>query len=428
MRRPVSALIFSAALLAACGGSDSAAPAASSPDPDSATTDATAPGVSEPEPPSTDSGTTEPATTEPATTEPATTETAALDPLPSIGLGEYAVGVQTITITDVARNRPLTVDVWFPLADETAGDPHRYTFVTGDYYESPFAVDAAPTSLSTDGPFPLVVYTHGSGGLRYIHSNYTEFLASHGYVVVAPDHTGNTAIDQFTETEVDRSLTLLNRPQDVRAVIDAMLDPQSSETADFVSSVDPEQIAVTGHSLGGFTTYAAVSGYDNELGSVEPDPRVDAIIPIAPAVGGSDPADQLLSDARLESVGVPALVMVGTNDQTTPLDPNVTRAWELTASEPHYRVELVDAAHQTFTDVCAYQESFPSLPNVNPAVVQVIDEFAVAGCSVGDMPIPRAQDITNSFAVAFLDSVFDDTTMFEPDAFTIPDDVNFMAK
>jgi predicted dienelactone hydrolase len=425
MRRSFPAFVVLAVVLAACGGNDSAtsnetvesAPTTTEPEtPGPATT-----GPQATEPP-------EPTSTEPATTEPATTEPDELVPLPSVGLGEYAVGVQTITITDVTRDRPLTVDVWFPLAAETVGTPHRYTFVTGDYYESPLAIDATPESISADGPFPLVVYTHGSGGLRYIHSNYTEFLASHGYLVVAPDHTGNTAVDQFTETEVDRSLTLLNRPQDVRVVIDEMLNPESTETVGFVASVDPERIAVTGHSLGGFTSYAVVAGYDNELGTVEPDTRVDAIIPLAPAVGGSDPAEQLLSDARLASVDVPALVMVGTNDQTTPVDPNVTRAWELTMSDPHYRVELVDAAHQTFTDVCAYQDTFPSLPNVNPAVVQVIDEFAVAGCSVGDMKIPRAQDITNSFAVTFLDSVFGDATMFEPDAFEVPDDLRFMAK
>jgi predicted dienelactone hydrolase len=411
---------------AACSASDSSTPSTAAPD-----TATTAAETTDTEPATTDTepANTEPADTEPASTEPSTTEPAELEPLPSVELGEYGVGVKTITITDVERERPLTVDVWFPLAaDAPATAPHRYTFVTGDYYESPLAIDAEPTSISPDGPFPLVAYSHGSGGLRYIHSNYTEFLASHGYIVVAPDHTGNTAVDQFAGGETDRAVTLLNRPQDISVVIDAMLDPDSLETAGFPASVDSESIAVTGHSLGGFTSYAVVAGFENELGSFEPDQRVDAIIPLAPAVGGNDPTQQLLSDDRLAAVDVPALVMVGTNDQTTPLEPNVTRAWELTASQPHYRVELVAAQHQTFTDVCAYQTSFPNLPNVNPAVVEVIDEFAVAGCSVGDMPIPRAQEITNSFAVTFLDSLFDEATMFTPDAFETPDDLNFLAR
>jgi predicted dienelactone hydrolase len=423
MRRPLVVLISSATLIAACGGSD----ASTDPAPVESVATTEAPGTDTA--PSTAPSTTDVATTDVATTvEPVPTDAPELPALPSVGPGEYAVGVQTITVTDPSRERTLDVDVWFPLQEGTTGEPHRYTFITGDYYESPFAIAAPAESIATDGPFPLVVYSHGSGGLRYIHSNYTEYLASHGYVVVAADHTGNTAIDQFTNTEVDQSLTLLNRPQDVGAVIDAMTDPESVETAGFVAAVDPERIAVTGHSLGGFTTYAMVSGYDNELGSFEPDERVDAIIPLAPAVGGSDPAQQLLDDTRLAAIDVPALVMVGTNDQTTPVDPHVTRAWDLTSSAPHYRVELVDAQHQTFTDVCAYQDSFPSLPNVNPAVVEVIDEFAVAGCSVGDMAIPRAQEITNSFAITFLDSVFDGTEMFTPERYEVPDDVVFLAK
>ena len=47
------------------------------------------------------------------------------------------------------------------------------------------------------GPFPVVIYSHGSGGLRYIASDYTEAIASYRYIVVAPDHTGNTAVDRL---------------------------------------------------------------------------------------------------------------------------------------------------------------------------------------------------------------------------------------
>ena len=303
--------------------------------------------------------------------------------LPSIGLGEYDVGVSTITITDPTRNRPLTVDVWFPLADDVSGDPHRYTFVTGDYYESPQAVSAEPASISPDGPFPLVVYSHGSGGTRYNHSNYTETIASHGYLVVAPDHTGNTAVERVLDSADDPSVIALNRPQDIRVVIEAMVNPESPETAGFVAAADPERVAVTGHSFGGFTAYASAAGYANELGEVGPEPLLDAIIPLAPAVGGDDPADQLLSDGRLIAVQVPSLVMVGTNDQTTPIDPNVERAWELNSSDPHYRLELVDAQHQTFSDVCAYLDFLPSLPEASDAVLQALEPLGAEGCRSG---------------------------------------------
>ena len=181
MRRLVTVLTGLIVFTAACASdgttsSDTEAPddssVASTPDTEPATTGAA---TSDSEP--TDSEATDPPTsetpaTEPEVTEPPPTE-APLSELPEIGLGDYQVGVSTITITDTVRNRPLTVEVWFPLADDVTGEPHRYTFVTGDYYESPQAVSADPSSISPDGPFPLVVYSHGSGGTRYIHSNYT---------------------------------------------------------------------------------------------------------------------------------------------------------------------------------------------------------------------------------------------------------------
>ena len=382
--------------------------------------------------PTTPAATQPPATQPPATQPPATQPPAtqpALAGFEPIGDGEYAVGVQTITITDVTRDRPLTVEVWFPLADGTTGEPQRYSFITGDYYESPRAIAADASSISPDGPFPLVVYTHGSGGLRYIHSDYTESLASHGHVVIAADHTGNTAVDQFLDTEDDRPTIAYNRPRDVQVMIDEMLDPESQETVGFVGSVDPERVAVTGHSLGGYATYAIVSGMENEAGSLQPDDRVDALIPLAPALGDGNPETSLLTDEQLALVDVPTLVMVGTDDKSTPVDPNVTRAFEFTASDPLYRIELVAAEHQSFTDVCDYLEFFPTLDeDPTEAIVDVIEEFAVAGCSDGDMPSDRVQELTNTFAVSFLDSIFEDGEMIVPDTVSIPDDVIYLVK
>lgn len=436
--RPLAALLVGSLLIAACGSSDGDAEPAGTPEPASTEPPATEPPATEPpatEPPASEPPTTEPPATDPPATEPPATEppateppAAELDAFEAVGDGPYAVGVQTITITDVERERPLTVDVTFPLVEGATGDPQRYTFVTGDYYESPRAVAATADQISPDGPFPLVVYTHGSGGLRYIHSDYTETLASHGYLVVAADHAGNTSVDQFAGTEDDRATIAYNRPRDVQVLIDSMLNPESTETAGFVGSVNPEQIAVTGHSLGGYATYAVVSGMANEAGTVQPDERIDALIPLAPALGDGDPGSSLLVADQLVNVDVPTLVMVGTDDASTPPSPNVDRAVAETSSEIVYRVDLVAAEHQSFTDVCDYQDFFPQLENPTQAVIDVIDEFALAGCSEGDMPIERVKEITNTFAVAFLDSVFRDGEMITPENTDIPDDALLTVK
>lgn len=446
-----SLLLAIAVFAVGCGGSEAnsaeTAPAAAQPDaadtgesdvPDSDAVDsdtATEPEPepdpeSEPEPPEA-SLPPPPSPPEPtATPAPPPTPEPTATPEPTLelaDLGPFAVGVETITI-DTDTDRPLTVDVWFPVPVDTSGEAARYTFITGDFFESPDAlvVDRAAIATSPDGR-PLIVYSHGSGGLRYIHADYTEFLASHGYVVAAPDHTGNTSIEQFLNLEDDRDTIAFNRPNDVRAVIDALTDPTDEVAGTFADAIDAERIAVTGHSFGGFTAYAAVAGYQNSAGAVGADERIDAIIPLAPAVGAAaEPT--LLTDEALARVGVPALVIVGTDDKTTPVSPNVERAWEQTASSPHYRLELVAAEHQSFTDVCVYLDAVDAGKEISEPVLEVLNDFGEAGCSADDMAIERVQDLTNTFALAFLQSIFDGTEMIDVEAVVSIDDIIFDAK
>jgi predicted dienelactone hydrolase len=357
----------------------------------------------ETEPPATES----PVDTDPPTTEPPVeTDLPVTEPDITLGdsFGSYEVGVQTIMVPDsTGGGRDLTVDVWFPLSQDIDGDfpPQQYTLLPGTYYESPSAVAATAESIATDGPFPLVIYSHGSGGLRFIHSNYTEALASHGYIVAAADHIGNTAVDRLADSETPGAVTAFNRPNDVTRVIDAFLDPENVETVGFVANLNPSQIAVTGHSFGGFTAYAMASGFENENGEFVADERVGAIIALAPAA-----SEALLSDERLASIGIPTLVVGATDDGTTPIDPNVTRPWELTSSDLSYRLDLTAAEHETFTDICAYLAFLPTLEAPAQIVVDTLEARTEAGCDADDMPIERAQAITNTFAISFLDSIF----------------------
>ena len=44
------------------------------------------------------------------------------------------------------------------------------------------------------------------------------------------------------------------------------------------------------------------------------------------------------------------------------------------------------------------------------------------------MDIERAQDLTNTFAITFLDSIFRGGEMIDPETTALPDDVIFMIK
>ena len=99
---------------------------------------------------------------------PTTTTTAAPPAWAAVAPGKFSVGVATLVIDDPAGVRPLSVDVWFPLsdkADKATLSPEQYTLLPGVYYQSPTALAAKVDQISSE-TFPLVVYSHGSGGLR----------------------------------------------------------------------------------------------------------------------------------------------------------------------------------------------------------------------------------------------------------------------
>ena len=159
------------------------------------------------------------------------------------GPGPNRVGFSTLTITDVARNRPLIVYVWFPIGDPGGAPPVVYELAHVATFPSPSAVTAAPTSISGKGPFPLVVISHGSGAAPLHYAGYAEMMASYGYVVAAPNHTGNSSLDP-SGVETSRPQSLLDRPRDITAVITEMLSATNKQTAAFAASIDPSKIAV----------------------------------------------------------------------------------------------------------------------------------------------------------------------------------------
>jgi predicted dienelactone hydrolase len=114
--------------------------------------------------------------------------------------GPFPVAVRTLDLTDEARGgRSLPLEIWYPATDAYAG---RDLDETRDRYEvvPGFGLPSEPQDAVRDaaprpGPFPLVLFSHGYGGHRRQSTFLCTHLASHGYVVAAPDHSGNTVVD-----------------------------------------------------------------------------------------------------------------------------------------------------------------------------------------------------------------------------------------
>ncbi|MFM8862105.1 MAG: alpha/beta hydrolase family protein [Acidimicrobiia bacterium] len=306
---------------------------------------------------------------------------------------EFGVGFRQLTVKDPAGARDLSVDVWYPAAKGATGKAARYALLPTAYIDSKVAI--ADISIATGAPYPLIVYSHGSGGQKFIASFLTEELAAQGFVVIAANHTGDTAIDRATNTSVAPDQNDLNRPADVSRLIDDMLARTNSSGDFFSGRVDTERIGVVGHSYGGYTSIATVAGHTTPLGSVKPDSRVKAIVAQAPYT-------LRLTPAELAADKVPTMLIAGTKDITTPTNTNAMVAFGAITGPPVVLAEITGAAHQAFTDVCTYLDQIPKLPDAPAFVITTVQAQAKEGCGPEFLDYARGLELINILTVAFL--------------------------
>ncbi|HCC46363.1 MAG TPA: hypothetical protein DEQ32_18320 [Gammaproteobacteria bacterium] len=256
--------------------------------------------------------------------------------------GSHPVGTRQFSWIDQSRDHEMPVDVWYPATNAHAGedfDPDkmaRYEIVPGLGESSQHAVMNAE---SESGCFPLVVFSHGYGGERRQSTFFYTHLASHGFVVAAMDHVGNTIINMISgqsktgDIEFMRRF-ILSRPADASFVIDQMIAGEAG------IEIDANRIGMSGHSFGGWTT----------LKTLETDERVKAIVPLAPAGGKTSDGENPLPDALTFDWGrtVPALYIVSDLDSILPL--SGMRDLCERNPEPKIVVVLENADHFHFND------------------------------------------------------------------------------
>ena len=255
--------------------------------------------------------------------------------------GPYGIGVRTVRMTkdSVAHpgtERVLDTVVWYPTTPDA-----------GPIDPSLKGVIDAPLDL-TGGPYPLLMFSHGSCGYPVQSSLITPLIASYGYVVAAPPHPGNT-IMEFPSCASGMALadSFQERPNDVIFATDQLLAAAADDTSPFFGAIDAQRIGMSGHSFGGLTTYLVT----------QRDPRYRIAVLLAPAVPG------------MPTVTVPSLSMFGQVDTYVDLD--AVRAAYERSSAPKIKVEIEHAGHFAFSDGC-----FPS-PDCNPPTTLTQDEAHV---------------------------------------------------
>lgn len=197
-----------------------------------------------------------------------------------------------------------------------------------------------------DGPFPVIVFSHGLGAGRNAFGRVSEHWASHGYVVVHPAHDdgGVRMTPSGMHPEGDR---VRARVRDVSAVLDG-LDQLEERIPDLAGKLDRGRIAVAGHSYGAFVAMM-VGGTLADLGDGRPrtlaDARVRCVLPIAPSGRG----DYGLVDGSWTEARLPTLFVAGTLDVRS----GHTAEWrmepyELSPAGERYLLVIEGANHQDF--------------------------------------------------------------------------------
>lgn len=304
------------------------------------------------------------------------------DPLESAtSPGSWNVGHGQVSVDyldPLGAERSLRTSVWWPTPD-TSGFAATY------FYGSDESEVAFENATVAEGTFPVVVFSHGHQAFAECSSFLMEHLASHGFVVIAPDHTNNTTLDG-----ADRATEIyIQRPFDLSAVIDALEAGSLPVPANRYDG----RLVVTGHSFGGYTVIASGgSQYDTDAITAECtspssgiceswsadwvpmfqagayDDRVQGVL--AMAAGDFD----LFGAAGVVEVKVPTLLMTGELDPQHAADG--ADYWAALSPVGHRYVSIAEAGHNAFTD---FSGVFEDGGTIDPAQgFRIVDAYALA--------------------------------------------------
>lgn len=211
--------------------------------------------------------------------------------------GSYTVGISTHFLKDISRHhndakgRPLLVHIYYPSVEIQKEYP-LYLADTMHLYKEKLAQNykqedleyldeisdwAMPDALidSENSPFPILFFSHGFFMAAQLYSSLIEEMASHGYVVIAINHTDACWPVMFPNGSSPVILPELenifsNKKRSCMQTFD-MIQETWIKDIEFVlswlknqpltKSLDISRIGIFGHSFGGSTAIEAARQY-----------------------------------------------------------------------------------------------------------------------------------------------------------------------
>jgi hypothetical protein len=274
--------------------------------------------------------------------------------------GPWPVGARTAT---VGR---LTVEVWYPATpgSEAGGEPAVYDLRDQlpasqqdniPDADNPWQTCDCHRDLPIDdahGPYPVIVFVHGTASFRTQSLPHVTHWASRGFVVLAADHPGLKLADTLALLCPDSSSGDRDLAGDVDAILGAIAAP-AGDLAFLDGRIAGDRIGLVGHSAGG----GAIAGLTDR-------PGVRIAIPFS---AGANVADS----AALESV----LYVSGMDDGIVEFS-SVRNAYQQ-APGPKWLVGIEDAGHLIVSDLCDLKN------DQGKNILEIAQEHDVCGTQIG---------------------------------------------
>ena len=304
--------------------------------------------------------------------------------------GPASVGVMTTSLTDSSRGRTLPVEIWYPIATSGAAspvidfetDPDRRAALLPLLEAAPAECVAKTTRATRDAPasageYPVILYSHCYTCTRWSAHVVMERLASHGFVVVAPDHIGDTLFDSLNLAESPLDDTLVDvREADIRFVLDRVL---AGDVLPAGVTANASRVGMLGHSIGSVTAGRVAQN----------DARIAAVVGLAAPM-----ENVLIGQVSIESITVPVGMLVATEDNSVGEVGNLfIRENFSKANPPAYKMEIIDAGHWSVTNIAGLTKGFS--PGCGDGIRQTNGEPFTY------VPVDAANDDAATFVTAF---------------------------
>lgn len=213
-------------------------------------------------------------------------------PLPiGTSYAEFCDESRTETLVNSAQKRKFMAQIWYP-CDPVPNDalaPYMQAYSDSSPFKESFIASILASHLplikshsffnakvsNSESAYPILIFSHGMMGGGFQNTVLAEHLASHGYIVVAPNHTYDCAFAIFPkETVCSLLLTTIPPPisliaktgleeriGDVKFLIGELSNPNSKQmNLDIQTHASLDRIGIYGHSLGGQTSLLSAAG------------------------------------------------------------------------------------------------------------------------------------------------------------------------